>query len=504
MSAVVRLEDVFDATTGASGIAAVLERCRIVLRKGRTKAGTFTDAIDAYEELPGGRVALPLAEAIRLCPTLQLRTTEPHIPKSATRRPKPDQEEVIDRMLECLNRTNGVMLDCDPGMGKTFQSLYVGLAYRLPIAVIVARAGFGKQWANELCEIHPVCATRICLMSGSAEKDCDPRFTCTPANAHYLVIRPELIKKLAPADAHRYGYIIIDETQMIGTNKRLQALLKFTGASYVVGCSGTPEKPDNRHAAVECFLGNQRIIARRARPIDFVLCDINCYTEEEDYARLAARAAKDPQAANAQLAQYGRMEISLATDTLTNNRIAFVAWTLAVKLGHKILVLSKFTAQCKALADTLAAWGLSSTEFTGSKKDYNGQAQVTIGTTQVAMTAFDQASSGVQYDRRFTAALLCQSLSQGGNLWQGVGRVMRAPDTESPIFVWVQYPMKVYHGHRAAMVKEMQERGLRVLHDHETIISPESYKKYLMPDHCVEIVSNTAAAPPHIIYEAPV
>ena len=63
--------------------------------------------------------------------------------------------------------------------------------------------------------------------------------------------------------------------------------------------------------------------------------------------------------------------------------------------------------------------------------------EVTIGTTQVCMTAYDQATSGIAYDRRYTTAILCQSLAQDGNLWQGDRTDYASPDHENPVFVWI-------------------------------------------------------------------
>jgi superfamily II DNA or RNA helicase len=502
MAVVASLKDIMDTETGRSGMTAVLDSCSIILGKGRKKGGgIYTDVLDVYTEYAGGLVALPLHTATKLVPGLRLKSTTPIPPKNALRQPLPDQEDIVERMFTSLDETRGVMLDCDPGMGKTFMSWYVGIAYGLPIAVVVARVDYAKQWANELCEIFPSCASRICLMGGAGSED--DRFTCTPGDAHYLVIRAGLIESLTQEDAARYRYIVLDETHMLGTKVQLRAILRFTGAAYIVGCSGTPEKPDGRHAAIQAFLGPRTIVARRARPIDFVLCDINCYTDEDEYKVLLRSKPKGDSTVPPHMAEYGRMEISLASDPLTNTRIALVAYALAEIQGHKVLVLSKYKAQCAALAETLNSWGVSATEFTGDKKKYDGYAKVTIGTTQIAMTAFDQATSGVEYDRRFTAAVLCQSLAQDGNLWQGVGRIMRAPNTENPVFVWIQYPMDAYTAQTKDMRESMVTRGMRIK-DHTALLPPEIYDKYLRSDNLVRINrTQPLVYPPHVIYPAP-
>jgi hypothetical protein len=503
MSTVVRLGDVMNTETGQSGMTAVLEACSIVLGRGRKKGGgTYIDKIDVYKEYAGGLVALPVYTATQLVRGLNLRTTEAILPETSERKPYEEQKDIIDRMVAALDETRGVMLDCDPGMGKTFMSWYVGIAYGLPIAVVVARVDYAKQWANDLCKIFPSCASRICLMGGAGSKD--DKFVCTPANAHYLVIRAGLIESLSQQDAARYRYIVLDETHMLGTKSQLEAILHFTGASYVVGCSATPDKPDGRHAAIQAFLGTRTIIARSMRSIDFLLCNINCSTDENEYKALLRSKPKVDSPVPPHMAEYGRMEISLATDPFTNARIAVIIYALAAIHGHKVLVLSKYKAQCASLAETLNGWGVSATEFTGDKKKYDGFAKVTMGTTQIAMTAFDQATSGVEYDRRFTAAVLCQSLAQDGNLWQAVGRIMRAPRTESPIFVWIQYPMEAYAAQSRNMRESMTTRGL-VIKDHSPIIPPEIYDKYLASEWVVQINrTQPLIYPEHVLYPCPV
>lgn len=508
MSTIVNLRDIVDRETGLSGMVAVHSRCAIPKRVGN---GTVKDMINVYTEYTDGHIALPLAVAQQLTTSLNLVTLKQEELRNTMRTPKPEQVEIISLMFKYLEEKRGVMLDCDPGMGKTFMSLWVGLSYRVKIAVVVARADYAKQWANELCAIYPQCASKICVMGSITEKD--PQFPATPGDAHYLFIRAGLIKTLKPKDAAKYRYIVLDETHLLGTPEQLQGILRFVGASWVVGCSGTPEKPDGRHRTIECFLHSDTVIkARKERPIDFVLCNVNTFTSEKKYDELLRASmwrdagvgpGAGAGASSGHMGEYTRMELSLASDPVTTNRIALVAYSLVRTHKHKVLVMSKIVHQCEMIKRTLEAWGVRATTYHGKRKGYDGFAEVTIGTTQVCMTAYDQATSGIAYDRRYTAAILCQSLAQDGNLWQGIGRIMRAPDHENPVFVWIQYPMGAYQGHTNAMIAAMTERKLRIS-DHTKIISEHIYQKCLAERREVEILRMSPIVyPEHVIYQIP-
>jgi hypothetical protein len=129
--------------------------------------------------------------------------------------------------------------------------------------------------------------------------------------------------------------------------------------------------------------------------------------------------------------------------------------------------------------------GISATEYTGKERNYDGYAQATVGTDRMTMTAFDQGNSGVAYDRRFSAGILCQSLAQDGNLWQAIGRIMRAPPEITPLFVWVQYPMQAYEEHRRKMLEAITERHMDV-YGATDLVTSEYYVQYFQPTLIVE------------------
>ena len=89
-------------------------------------------------------------------------------------------------------------------------------------------------------------------------------------------------------------------------------------------------------------------------------------------------------------------------------------------------------------------------------------AKVLCGTTQKVMTAFDQSASGIEFDKRFNIAILCQSVAKKGNLWQAVGRILRAENEVIPQFIWIYYPMKAYDKHLDKAIKFLKSRQVQI------------------------------------------
>lgn len=501
-----------DPETNYRGLPAV-DSCCVLRLAGPAKTGKFADPRYAgmlvlYEELPGGAVRVPLAMGKKLwagAPPPPVR--EIPRPVGLARAPRPEQEEIISRMFEHLGETGGVMLDCDPGMGKTYMSWYAALALGAPTAVVVARVDFARQWANELQAVRPGCAGEVCVLGGKQERS--EVYTATPETARYLVVRAGILKDLPREVLERYGVLVLDETHMLGTQESLRGVMRFGGARYVIGCSGTPEKPDGRHAAVEMFLGRRSIVARRERAVDFAFVPLNVSVDESNYLRLlrGSGGREDAREVPPHMAEYGRMEISIAAGAATTNRLALVAYALW-KMGHKVLVMSKYRRQCMGVVDVLRRWGVRAGAYVAEAgrrgERYDGMADVLVGTTQITMTAFDQATSGVAFDRRFSAAVLCQSLSQEGNLWQAVGRIMRAPPEVEPLFVMARYPrMTAYAKQHESMLRMVQERGLRVRGE-DFIFPPGVHARFMGEEVVLEILRGSPPVPPpHEVYPHP-
>ena len=223
------------------------------------------------------------------------------------------------------------------------------------------------------------------------------------------------------------------------------------------------------------------------------------FTDETKYRQIKGASAGEED--KGVLEEYGIMERSIAYDSVTNNRIALLAASLLLRDNHQILVISKYTEQCKAIYQTLLKWGLYTSLYIGKDRDYDGRANIIVGSVQLTLTAFDQANSGKEFDRRFTAAILCNSIAQDGNMWQGVGRIMRAPEHEKPVFVWLQYPMKAYEKHTDTMNKLVIERQLKK-QGHYFVFPKEHYDSFF--EESIEIpINRSKTISPHCIWDLP-
>jgi hypothetical protein len=457
MSYPILLEKVQKSDSGVAGLDRVLMECKHQL--GEEYKGVAKFAI-LYRAFPGGRALVPVAVAASIMPPGWVAST-PFVPGRGMRVvPKPSQVEIVKELVSRLAAEHAVMLNLDPGMGKTYLSIMASRACGLKTVVAVMSVDAATQWENEFYDKAEGMEGKIYKLGSVRTKN-----TCTIEEAEVLIVRAAAIAELefAPEIWQSFRMLIIDETHAVGTKRVMESFMNFTCVRYVIGCSGTPEKPDGRHHAMACFVGRNPIVARHGRSIDFFLLNLGVTADESNYLRACQNVRGE---SNEALAEYGILERGISEDSVCYGRIALLALLLVRKYGHKVLVITKFTKQIAGIKYCLEAWGKCSvTTYIGKSKadrEYDGFADVLVGTAQMTMTMFDQATSGRPFDRRFTAAIMCQSLAQDGNLWQAIGRVMRAPEDVSPIFVWIQYPLKAYARHTREMREFVEGRGLVV------------------------------------------
>ena len=164
---------------------------------------------------------------------------------------------------------------------------YVTTAFGLNTVVICPRVDNCIQWVNECLEIAPYMSDQICLKGSVTDKSS----MATPENAKLLVMRGGMLiprknkitgkmeLEIPATTLRRYEMVILDETHLLATEGQMLGVLNFTGATYVIGCSGTPEKPDKRHEMIQFIVGRESIQARRYRSIDFVFFNMKVFTD---------------------------------------------------------------------------------------------------------------------------------------------------------------------------------------------------------------------------------
>jgi superfamily II DNA or RNA helicase len=209
-----------------------------------------------------------------------------------------------------------------------------------------------------MLKVDPGMGARTCVF-GTKTKDAKKRrvvnrediFTAGMGEAAMLVVRGELVKELPEEVVLRARFLILDETQLV-TAGVMKSLLRFRGVRAVVGCSGTPEKPDQRHEGMLKFLGGVEVVARHERPGNVVFADVRVVADETKY--MEALRTRDDKGA---LVEYGRLERGIACSAAANNRIALLALAVA-RAGKKVLVITKYVEQTWRVVETLRAWGV--------------------------------------------------------------------------------------------------------------------------------------------------
>ena len=238
---------------------------------------------------------------------------------------RPDQEAAVSAMLR---HDTGIL--CAPtAFGKTVAAAALIARRGVNTLVLVHRTELLKQWQERLQSFLGVAKDVIGTIGGGKAKPTGRIDIAVMQSLHRQGVTSELVEN--------YGHVIVDECHHLSAVS-FEAILKRTGAKYVLGLTATPIRRDGRHPIIFMQCGPMRHVAARPASAPHTLEVLPRY--------LPARVALS---ADAEIQEVFR---NLADDP---GRTAAIADEIACAYaqGHKVLVLTERTEHLAAIGAAL-------------------------------------------------------------------------------------------------------------------------------------------------------
>lgn len=385
----------------------------------------------------GNRVALPKAAAAVLTPAAARFTGTP-VPHPDLRftgtlqeTPDRDQQTAMAEAAEHLRRHGSTLLALRTGFGKTVCAGYLATEVcRLRTLVLVCREALLKQWVAELSA-----TTSAHVALGKPKPD-----------THVLVCTPGTLGHVPTAWVEGVGTLVLDEAVDFCTPGRLPQVLSVA-PRYVVACTATPTRPDGLHCILEDIVGEHRVVRGNTTAFEVtrLLTGYRPTTVQTD-------AGVDWTALQYDLFFSAERNYCLVR-TLAD----------AVEAGHKVLVLTAYTAHVDLTMALLEDAGVEASRFDGQRKSYTN-ARVLIGNTKKVGIGFDEKSHCEDFDgERIDLLVLACSTKQFEVLQQYVGRVVGRASMPSVVHMVDDDPR--IKGSHWRVAKAWYETNLGEVHD---------------------------------------
>ena len=165
--------------------------------------------------------------------------------------PREYQVEALQSISECMDRYYDFVFRARTGWGKTIGSLIVAARRGVSTLIIVDQENLKDQWIESLVTHFGFKAGDIGTIQG---KKCEYE-----GKAVTIAMVQTLSQKRFPQEVYDYfGLMIIDEVHTIGAPTFSTVLLDFS-ASYRMGVSATPKRPDGLQKVLDYSLGRTRV-----------------------------------------------------------------------------------------------------------------------------------------------------------------------------------------------------------------------------------------------------
>jgi len=347
----------------------------------------------------GDRVALPMAAAHTLVPPHAHVLNTNHVDHLSLRftgtlqeTPDRDQQTAMAEATEHLHRHGTTLLALRTGFGKTVCAGYLATEVcQMRTLVLVCREALLKQWVAELTS-----TTSAHVALGKPKDD-----------THVLVCTPGTLSHVPYAWVQGVGTLILDEAVDFCTPGRLPPVLSVA-PRYVIACTATPTRPDGLHCVLEDIVGTHRVLRSN--------------TTEFEVTRLLT-GYKPTLVQNEQGVDWTALQYDLFFSAQRNYCLVRTL-SDAVDAGHKVLVLTAYTAHVDLLMHLLEEARVEASRFDGQRKSYTN-ARVLIGNTKKVGIGFDEKSHCDDFDgERIDLLVLACSTKQFEVLQQYVGRVV--------------------------------------------------------------------------------
>lgn len=326
------------------------------------------------------------------------------------------QIDIIDESKVYLEETNCVNLECYPGIGKTLMSVYLWTLTNSPkLIILISLKPLIMSWYNTVKQFFPKIKVSV---FGEKKALQDP-------NPDVMILMEgrtsSFFEKNLDFVSKKYS-LIIDESHLFCTQKRILTLLSFT-PQYIISCSATLDKVDGTHKLMYMIAGENSVFRSADIHHKFIQFD----TKIRFKTPLNSKAESDFVALQ-----------KLVSESEQRNLLIRKITEECVKSGRKLIVLGRLVDHIKQLKED---FDLNNSEVkTGilveSLNEYV-EGRVLYGTLSKISTGFDEAAcAGTNFSgEKSSIVFFINTVKNWTTYEQSKGRGMRA---ENPIIIMLK------------------------------------------------------------------
>lgn len=368
-----------------------------------------------YRMIGSGKVSLPVAWALKNIPSASRppRSQFTQTKYNYTAALREPQSVVKKEALAHLNKRGTVIISAYPGFGKTVTSINLAHKIKMRTLVLVNKVVLIQQWLSSveaftsLVKGSGVIKVSPPTKTQREKKDKMDKWVSKARDASILVMNAINVKKLPPSFFADIGCLIVDECHQLMSPCLSEALL-YVQPRYVIALSATPYRPDGLNKLLDFYFSEERIVR----------------TLKKAHTVLEVRTGFKPVSTTT---VQGRLDWNALLNSQSENdeRNAMIVNTaVALSTTRTILILTKRVDQAEFLEREIGKKNVKISGLYGSKKKYDQECAVLVGTA---------SKIGVGFDHKSLDCLILASDIESYFI-QFLGRVFRSPDVE-PIIV---------------------------------------------------------------------
>lgn len=339
------------------------------------------------------------------------------------------QKEVKKKAVEILNAQGSVILALYTGFGKTALSLY--------IASII---GLKTVYINNNISIINQIADSVGKFTNGKCQILKPKNTLD-LTADIYIINAINVPKFPEGTFDHIGLVIVDEVHCILSKVFSKCLFHFT-PRYFIGLSATPYREDSMNMLFDLYFGeNNKIEIKLDR--HHIVYKIDSRIKPFVSSTFGGRL------------DWNGILTSLATNENRNNKLAEIFYKMCkdtkspLYIGSgTVLGICKRVDQIVLMTDKLSGRDITIDTYYGSKKKFDINASILIGTLKKVGVGFDHPKINALFPLCDIEAYYIQT----------VGRCMRTPDVQ-PIIVDIVDSFHVLFKHWLSRKSVYEEHG---------------------------------------------
>lgn len=309
------------------------------------------------------------------------------------------QEEVIEELLEDLDKYRSTSIGLPPGWGKTLGGIFCGWRVGLRMIIIMSLTTVLSGWV-ETC-IKFMKGFKVWIV-GCGE---------CPDDVDIILCMDKRFEKIPEEILSTIGTVIFDEIHLLCSETRVPIFLKLF-PKYVINISATLEKANGFHHIAYKLAGMHGVFKVSKEPYIVYVIETGIDGEEvRNKNNLLISAKLQKSLVNNEF----RQDILLNFLMLNCNE-------------HKIICLRMVKDNIPEFVDKVRNCGITCDSLYGSKKSCKNS-QITIGTSQKMGTGYDEATSCMDFWKNpiKSDVMVFENLTDNKYIFeQNRGRVMRS------------------------------------------------------------------------------